>query len=59
LAYLRHLFISNEILGLQIATYQNLAFYKWLVDNAREKILSGTYRQFKDKFINEFSKFED
>ena len=42
-AYLRHLFVSNEILGLQIASIQNLSFYLWLVAEAREQILRGSF----------------
>ncbi len=49
LGYLRHLFVAEEILGSILATYQNLAFYKWLVDTAREKILLGSFRQWKNK----------
>jgi len=55
LGYMRHLFIANEILGLQLATEHNLAFYKWLVKTAREKILNDEYRQWKQfilKMIN-------
>lgn len=54
LAYLRHLFKAGEILGLQIATHHNLAFYKWLVDTAREKILAGEYRQWKNEFLENY-----
>lgn len=54
LGYLRHLFIADEILGLQLATYQNLAFYKWLVATAREKILSGLFRYWKNNLILNF-----
>jgi len=54
LGYLRHLFIADEILGLMLATYQNLAFYKWLVDTAREKILTGLFRQWKNNLILNF-----
>jgi queuine tRNA-ribosyltransferase len=56
LGYLRHLFIAEEILGLTLATYQNLAFYKWLVSTAREKILSDDFRQWKNKLILNFEK---
>ncbi len=45
MAYLRHLFNAGEILGLMLATIQNVALYLWLVRTAREKILDGTYRQ--------------
>ena len=51
LGYLRHLFISGEILGLQLATQQNLAFYKWLMVSAREKILEGKYHQWKSEIL--------
>lgn len=50
-AYLRHLILSNEILGAQIATLQNLSFYLWLVNQAREKILSGEFALWKDKMV--------
>lgn len=43
MAYLRHLFASQEILGLMLATMQNVALYLWLVRTAREKILDGTF----------------
>jgi queuine tRNA-ribosyltransferase len=51
LAYLRHLFINGEILGLQIATMHNLAFYKWLTKTAREKIISQDFRQWKSEIL--------
>lgn len=50
-AYLRHLVISKEILGAQIATLHNLAFYLWLVTEARTKILEGSFRQWKDGMV--------
>ncbi|MBN2519395.1 MAG: tRNA guanosine(34) transglycosylase Tgt [Bacteroidales bacterium] len=50
-AYLRHLIISNEILGAVIASQHNLAFYLRLVYNAREKIKSGTYTEWKNNTI--------
>jgi len=50
-AYLRHLFVANEILGLQIASIHNLAFYLHLVKQAREHILAGDYKQWKDAMI--------
>ncbi|MDE3144140.1 MAG: tRNA guanosine(34) transglycosylase Tgt [Bacteroidota bacterium] len=46
-AYLRHLFIAQEILALQIASIHNLAFYLWLVGEARKHILSNTFNSFK------------
>lgn len=50
-AYLRHLIISKEILGAQIATIHNLAFYLWLVTEAREQILAGTFSTWKDIMV--------
>jgi queuine tRNA-ribosyltransferase len=46
-AYLRHLFAANEILGLQIASIQNLAFYHWLVAQARKHIVEGNFASWK------------
>jgi queuine tRNA-ribosyltransferase len=46
-AYLRHLIISGEMLGAQIASLHNLAFYLWLVRTAREKIESRQYATWK------------
>ncbi|OGU12684.1 MAG: tRNA guanosine(34) transglycosylase Tgt [Ignavibacteria bacterium GWB2_35_12] len=54
LGYLRHLFISGEILGIQLATQQNIAFYLWLVKTAREKILSGEYIQWKKLLLDKY-----
>jgi queuine tRNA-ribosyltransferase len=50
-AYVRHLFIADEILALQIATAHNLNFYLRLVKKAREKILDGTFREWKEKMV--------
>ena len=50
-AYLRHLFISGEMLGMQIASLHNLAFYLWLVSLAFEEIKSGTFTAWKEKMI--------
>ncbi|HKJ78181.1 MAG TPA: tRNA guanosine(34) transglycosylase Tgt, partial [Prolixibacteraceae bacterium] len=50
-AYLRHLIISNEMLGAQIASQHNLAFYLWLVKTAREKIISGTFKSWKNEMV--------
>ena len=48
-AYLRHLIISKEILGAQIASIHNLTFYLWLVRQARQKIEEGTFTDWKNK----------
>lgn len=50
-AYLRHLFVANEILALQIASIHNLAFYLWLVSEARKHILAGSYNTWKNEMI--------
>lgn len=48
-AYLRHLIVSKEILGAQIASIHNLTFYLWLVKQAREHILAGDFLEWKNK----------
>jgi queuine tRNA-ribosyltransferase len=50
-SYLRHLTKSKEILGLTIASIQNLAFYLWLVNEAREKIISGAFYSWKNSIL--------
>ncbi len=50
-AYVRHLVISKEILAAQICTLHNLAFYLWLVTEARTKILDGTFLQWKNEMV--------
>lgn len=50
-AYLRHLIISKEILGAQIASIHNLAFYLWLVKQARQQILAGTFNAWKNRMV--------
>ena len=53
-AYLRHLFTVNEMLGKQIATIHNLSFYLWLVREARNKIIEGDFRIWKEKWLNKY-----
>ena len=50
-AYLRHLFISQEILALQIASIHNLAFYLWLVGEARKHIIAGDFKVWKEEMV--------
>jgi queuine tRNA-ribosyltransferase len=50
-AYLRHLFIANEYLGLVIASIQNLAFYLHLVKEARKHILAGDFASWKSLML--------
>ena len=50
-AYLRHLFVSQEILAMQISSIHNLAFYLWLVGEARSHILAGDFKAWKDETV--------
>ena len=50
-AYLRHLFVSKEYLGKQIASLHNLCFYLWLVTEARNQILNGTFIDCKNVMV--------
>jgi queuine tRNA-ribosyltransferase len=54
-AYLRHLVISNEMLGAQIASLHNLYFYLWLVREARKKIISGQFSTWKNSMVIKLS----
>jgi len=55
-AYMRHLFMADEILGLQLASIQNLSFYLWLVGQAREHIIAGDYASWKKTMVAQISK---
>jgi len=50
-AYLRHLFIAKEYLGKQIASLHNLGFYLWLVTEARNHIIDGTFSEWKNVMV--------
>jgi queuine tRNA-ribosyltransferase len=50
-AYLRHLMKSKEILGLTIASVHNLAFYMWLVAEARRHIIAGDFSSWKGEIV--------
>jgi queuine tRNA-ribosyltransferase len=50
-SYLRHLFVSKEMLGPQIASIHNLSFYMWLVNESRKRIEDGTFREWKNKMV--------
>ncbi len=54
-SYLRHLIISKEILGAQIASLHNLTFYLWLVQEARKQIIDGTFAYWKEKIVKKVS----
>lgn len=52
-AYLRHLFVTKELLAMQIATLHNLSFYLWLVKQARAQIKAGTFKDWKDRVVKD------
>ena len=55
-AYLHHLFKAEELLALQIASLHNLAFYLWLVKEARQHIIAGDFSSWKKNIVPELSK---
>jgi queuine tRNA-ribosyltransferase len=54
-AYLRHLFVCDEMLAAQIASIHNLAFYLWLVKEARKHILAGDFTTWKNQMVTKLS----
>ena len=54
-AYLRHLVMSGENLGAQIASIHNLGFYLWLVGEARKKIEEGNFIKWKNSMVKKLS----
>ncbi|MGV3630624.1 MAG: tRNA guanosine(34) transglycosylase Tgt [Bacteroidota bacterium] len=55
-AYLRHLIKTKEYLGIQIATIHNLAFYLALVNEARARILNGTFGPWKNEMVQKLGR---
>ncbi len=55
-AYLHHLIKADEILGLQICSIHNLNYYLWLVSTAREKIIEGSFREWKQQMLTKLGK---
>ena len=55
-AYLRHLFVSKELLAMQIASIHNLAFYLWLVGEARVHIQAGDFAHWKKGMIEQLGR---
>ncbi len=51
-AYVRHLFVANELLAMQIASIHNLAFYLWLVGEARKHIIAGDFAPWKREMVS-------
>ncbi len=54
-AYLRHLFNAKEMLAAQIGSIHNLAFYLWLVGEARKQILAGTFKEWKELMVKQLA----
>lgn len=54
LSYLRHLFVSNEILGFQLASLHNVGFYLNLMKNIRLAIQEGNFIEFKKEFLKKY-----
>ena len=54
-AYLRHLFAAGEMLGAQIASMHNIAFYLWLVGEARKHIIEGDFAIWKNMMMNKIT----
>lgn len=55
-AYLHHLYKSSELLALQIGSIHNLAFYLWLVKEARQHILAGDFLTWKAEMMVRLSR---
>lgn len=55
-AYLRHLFIADELLALQLASIHNLAFYLWLITEARKHIINQDFAEWKKQMISQWLK---
>jgi queuine tRNA-ribosyltransferase len=55
-AYLRHLIISGELLGAQIASLHNLRFYLWLMEEARRQIGEGNFSTWKNEMVTKLSR---
>ncbi|MBR5469447.1 MAG: tRNA guanosine(34) transglycosylase Tgt [Paludibacteraceae bacterium] len=55
-AYVRHLIVSKELLGMQILSIHNLAFYIWLVKEARSHIFAGDFSSWKSKMVEKLAR---
>lgn len=58
-AYLRHLFQSNELLGLRLNSLHNITFYQTMMRNIREAVMRGRYADFMEKFLRDTSGVEE
>jgi queuine tRNA-ribosyltransferase len=54
-AYLRHLIVSGEMLASQVASIHNLSFYLWLVKEARQHIMAGTFEPWKTIMVKKLA----
>lgn len=54
-SYLRHLFMSDEMLAAQLATIHNLRFYLTIVENARKAILENRFTEYKKDFLTKYN----
>ena len=54
-AYLRHLVVCNELLAAQIASVHNLGVYMWLVNEARSRIINGSFVSWKETMVKQMS----
>ena len=54
-AYIRHLLNVGEILGLKLCTLHNISFFMWLTRTAREQIIRGSFRKWKNDFLKTFN----
>ena len=55
-AYVRHLFIAGELLAMQIASIHNLAFYLWLMGEARQHIIDGNFKTWKTAMVEQVTR---
>ena len=53
---MRHLFTVNEMLGKQITTLHNIRFYLWLMEQAREHLVAGTFNEWKNKMVKKLDR---
>lgn len=54
-SYIRHLLNVGEILGLQLCSLHNISFFLWLTRTAREKIISGSFKEWKAEFLETYN----
>lgn len=54
-AYVRHLFHTDEIMGMQVASLQNLSFFVWLMQEARNQIRNNTFYEWKNRMVTQLS----